>query len=469
MAGILADAIESALAQTYSNVEVIVVDDGSTDDSNRVLNAYAGKVHVIRKANGGQASAYNAGYYASCGGVLIFLDADDLLQPTALARAMPSFESPDVVKVHWSLAIADEHGRATGQLYPQGRPAEGDLRRHVCAVGPSTVVISANGAYARTFLHRIFPVPEDVYRLAADAYLFELAPFFGKLVVIDEPQLLYRQHGDNDHVVIDLDVNVQRGIASLELTAPIAIAECRRYGYDADLTRGAATRGGIASAGLSATSKRTFPPLPRSRSSTTSYGAAATSSTAGGSFHFLSTRANIAGRAIERSRGDQGVSNGCAAAASITSCLRGLPSGGSRRIRVHCIPDKNLSPRCEHRGCRDLRRAMTPPIAIVAGYLAGNPVGGHVMSILHWLAGLRQLGYDVIFVEHHRLGRRLLESPHQDPERRSVLRPRRAGWPCRPASGCAAGVSSINRDRYHGLSRLELELYHRSADVMLGL
>ena len=121
----LADAIDSALAQTYANVEVIVVDDGSTDDSDRVLNAYAGRIRVIRKANGGQASAYNAGYYASGGGVLIFLDADDILQPTALAKAMPSFEAPDVAKVHWSLAIADQHGRPTGQLYPQGRPAEG--------------------------------------------------------------------------------------------------------------------------------------------------------------------------------------------------------------------------------------------------------------------------------------------------------------------------------------------------------
>ena len=44
---------------------------------------------------------------------------------------------------------------------------------------------------------------------------------------------------------------------------------------------------------------------------------------------------------------------------------------------------------------------MARPVAIVAGYLAGNPVGGHVLSILHWLAGLRQLGYDVVFVEHH--------------------------------------------------------------------
>jgi glycosyltransferase involved in cell wall biosynthesis len=231
----LADSVESALAQTYSNVEVIVVDDGSTDDSARVLNAYAGKIQVIRKGNGGQASAYNAGYFASSGQVLIFLDADDVLQPTALARAMPSFESPDVIKVHWSLALADEHGRATGQLYPQGRPAEGDLRKHVCAMGPSTIILSANGAYARPFVDRIFPVPEDVYSIGADGYLFELAPFFGKLVVVDEPQLLYRQHGRNDHVVIDLDVKVQRGISSLERIAPIALAECRRIGCEADL------------------------------------------------------------------------------------------------------------------------------------------------------------------------------------------------------------------------------------------
>ena len=42
---------------------------------------------------------------------------------------------------------------------------------------------------------------------------------------------------------------------------------------------------------------------------------------------------------------------------------------------------------------------MTKPIAIVSGYLVGNPVGGHVLSILHYLVGLKKLGYDVVFVE----------------------------------------------------------------------
>ena len=71
--------------------------------------------------------------------------------------------------------------------------------------------------------------------MGADAYLFELAPFFGKLVLIDEPQLFYRQHGRNDHVVLDVDVQVQRGISFFERSAPIALAECRRMDCDADL------------------------------------------------------------------------------------------------------------------------------------------------------------------------------------------------------------------------------------------
>jgi hypothetical protein len=108
------------------------------------------------------------------------------------------------------------------------------------------------------------------------------------------------------------------------------------------------------------------------------------------------------------------------------------------------------------------------PLAIVAGYLAGHPVGGHVLSILHWLAGLRALGYDVVFVEHH-------------------------GWPnaCwNPATGTlsddpAYGLAELQQHAaslglrgwcfvdangvYHGLPRDEMIALCRSADVLLGL
>src|SRR5215217_1250210 len=77
----LGEAIDSALAQTYPRTEVVVVDDGSTDDSCSVIAGYDGRVVPVLKENGGQASAFNAGFAASRGDIVIFLDADDYLFP----------------------------------------------------------------------------------------------------------------------------------------------------------------------------------------------------------------------------------------------------------------------------------------------------------------------------------------------------------------------------------------------------
>jgi glycosyltransferase involved in cell wall biosynthesis len=79
-------AVDSALGQTYADTEVIVVDDGSTDESRRVIAGFGDRVLPILKDNGGQASAFHAGLRASNGEVIIFLDADDLLLPSASRR-----------------------------------------------------------------------------------------------------------------------------------------------------------------------------------------------------------------------------------------------------------------------------------------------------------------------------------------------------------------------------------------------
>ncbi len=108
------------------------------------------------------------------------------------------------------------------------------------------------------------------------------------------------------------------------------------------------------------------------------------------------------------------------------------------------------------------------PLAIVAGYLAGHPVGGHVFSILHWLAGLRSLGYDVVFAEHHGwpdacwnpVTKTLSDDPAYglgelaDYAARLGLR----GWCFVDAAG-----------RYHGMSPEQLSAACRHADVLLGL
>src|SRR5258708_5352000 len=84
----LPQAIQSALGQTYGNKEVIVVDDGSTDESRAVVESYGTRIRAIFKNNGGQGSAYNAGFAASSGDLIHFLDADDFLMPTAIQEAV---------------------------------------------------------------------------------------------------------------------------------------------------------------------------------------------------------------------------------------------------------------------------------------------------------------------------------------------------------------------------------------------
>ena len=88
----LGAAIDSALAQTLGAVDVIVVDDGSTDDTPAVLARYAGRVRVLRQPNRGLSSARNAGLAAARGTFVAFLDADDVMAPTKLAAQLEVLE-----------------------------------------------------------------------------------------------------------------------------------------------------------------------------------------------------------------------------------------------------------------------------------------------------------------------------------------------------------------------------------------
>src|SRR3990172_8271100 len=79
------DAVQSVLAQTYVPVEVIVVDDGSTDDTLQVLARFGDRIRVLRLPGHGVAHARNAGLRAAMGEFIVFVDADDVLLPDALA------------------------------------------------------------------------------------------------------------------------------------------------------------------------------------------------------------------------------------------------------------------------------------------------------------------------------------------------------------------------------------------------
>jgi glycosyltransferase involved in cell wall biosynthesis len=215
----LEDAIDSALEQTYPLTEVIVVDDGSQDGSQQIITGYGDQIIPLLKENGGQASAFNAGFAASHGDVILFLDSDDSLLTTAVEKAATFFDDPDVAKVHWPLWVLNEEGRKTGKIIPRRALPAGDLRDRVFREGPinyNSPPTSGN-AWARKFLERVLPMPEIEYRTFADGYLIELAPFFGSVQAIAEPQGFYRMHGQNNYLAVNFDETLALNLRCFEI------------------------------------------------------------------------------------------------------------------------------------------------------------------------------------------------------------------------------------------------------------
>ena len=197
----LAAAVESALAQNYPNCEVVVVDDGSTDNSRQVIANFGSRITAAYKTNGGQASALNAGYLASSGRIVLFLDADDVLLPSAIQNVVPYFAQADVTSVRWKMWVIDANGNRTGDTRPTALTAGANLRERLLKLGPSNVPSSptSGNAWSRAFLECVLPIPEHVFPLCADDYLYNLAPAFGHVQTIAQPQSCYRLHGQNNY------------------------------------------------------------------------------------------------------------------------------------------------------------------------------------------------------------------------------------------------------------------------------
>jgi glycosyltransferase involved in cell wall biosynthesis len=194
----LPKAIESALDQTYYHVEVVVVDDGSTDNSRDVICQYGDRIHPIFQANGKQAAALNTGFAASKGDIILFLDADDYLLPTAVEQIVAAFQ-PEIGKVHFRLQVVDGDNQPLGYFIPStGMKLEsGEVWRKLLQTSSYVSSPMSGNAYRRETLTPVFPIPDE-YKTTGDDYLMISTPFYaGKLASIDEPIGAYRVHSNN--------------------------------------------------------------------------------------------------------------------------------------------------------------------------------------------------------------------------------------------------------------------------------
>ena len=182
---------------------MIVVDDGSTDESRKVIARYGDRVIAVLKENGGQASAFNAGFAAARGEVVIFLDADDVLLPTAARSAVDRF-APGVTKVYWPLWEMDSQGTAMGTMIPNEPLPEGNFRDRVLLLGPIACreAPTSGNAWSRDFLERALPMPEREFKINSDCYLSTLAPIYGEVRTLADPHSRYRIHGANHYVLM---------------------------------------------------------------------------------------------------------------------------------------------------------------------------------------------------------------------------------------------------------------------------
>ncbi|HEX8831207.1 MAG TPA: glycosyltransferase, partial [Longimicrobium sp.] len=194
----LAEAIDSALAQTYPGVEVVVVDDGSTDDSREVIARYADRVLPVLKENGGQASAFNAGFARSSGDIVFFLDADDVLLPEAVAEVVAAWH-PGAAKAQFRLRVLGADGQPRDETVPAAALPlpSGDVREGILRRGEYVFPPTSGNAFRRDALEQVIPMPEAEWRISADLPLLLVVPLFGDVVSIDRVLGFYRVHGGN--------------------------------------------------------------------------------------------------------------------------------------------------------------------------------------------------------------------------------------------------------------------------------
>ena len=193
-AGYIARAIDSVLSQDVG-VELVVVDDCSTDTSRDVIASYGDRViPVFQSVNQGQGAAFNAGFPHASGDLVLFLDADDFLLPGAAGIILSNYD-PDIAMYLYRMRYADRDDVLGGFFPPLEVPfADGDVSERLRDIGAYSGTITSGMVFSHRALERIMPVDAEAFAYGGDGYLTASVPLYGPVRGLDQAICAYRLH-----------------------------------------------------------------------------------------------------------------------------------------------------------------------------------------------------------------------------------------------------------------------------------
>jgi glycosyltransferase involved in cell wall biosynthesis len=191
------EAIDSVLSQDFpmDKVEILVIDDGSTDDTAERVKKYGSRIRYFYKPNGGQGSAFNLGFKYAQGDIIALLDADDYFLPGKLRRIVEEFQNrPETGMIYHPLLELDVNSGEFRQT--QIALISGFLPDDTSKLLAYRSYPTSGMVFRRQALAEVLPMPETI-RLQADAYVSILIPLVAPVFALPEPLSVYRVHGQN--------------------------------------------------------------------------------------------------------------------------------------------------------------------------------------------------------------------------------------------------------------------------------
>jgi len=227
-------AIRSALNQDYPITEVIVVDDGSSDQSPDIIAAFGPSIQALSQQNQGQVAACTTGFLRSRHDIVIFLDSDDVLAPNAASEIVRHW-TPPTAKIQFCLASIDHEGHSLNNIFP--KYSEGltptRVRAELLRCGTYPAAPTSGNAFARDFLARVLPFAIGASDI--DDALTSTAPLYGDVVTLASVLGSYRIHDTNTSAQNELSARrFEHYVEKAEQKALLLRHHCEKLGISID-------------------------------------------------------------------------------------------------------------------------------------------------------------------------------------------------------------------------------------------